>query len=149
MSIATFQELQETDNGFIDQLHEALVAAKFRTCSDKNDIESGTGVTSAVEESIKNSRISLVVFSVNYACSTGCLDKLMKILELRKMKEHVFIRIFYNVTPFQVAKQGGTFEISFAGYDKLFEENKVKKWRAALEEAGRVKGVHFPNEKHR
>ncbi|KAK2979312.1 hypothetical protein RJ640_013276 [Escallonia rubra] len=136
--------VEDSGNDFIHKLYEALVAAKFRTFRDKNDRESGSGVTSAVEESIKSSRISL-----NYACSPGCLDKLLKILELRKMKKHAILPIFYDVTPSQVAKQEGVFEISFSGYDRQFKENKVNNWRAALAEAGRVKGVDFPNEKYR
>ncbi|XP_065632142.1 uncharacterized protein LOC112008489 isoform X2 [Quercus suber] len=98
-------------------------------------------------EAIENSRISIVVFSKNYAFSTWCLNELVKILEWRK-KGQIMLPIFYKVDPSEVRNQKGKFGEAFEKHEQNFNMNEVQRWRVALEEAGNTRGLHYKKEYH-
>ena len=98
-------------------------------------------------EAIESSKISIIVFSKNYATSTWCLDELVKILECKKNGQVVF-PVFYKVDPSEVRRQIGTFGEALAKHEENFkyDMNKVQRWRAALNEASNLSGWHYKNE---
>ncbi|KAM7474476.1 hypothetical protein LguiB_021719 [Lonicera macranthoides] len=100
---------EDTRTNFTDHLYAALVDKGIRTFRDYDEIEKGESLKPELEKAIKESRISLIVFSKNYATSRWCLDELVMILECRKINSrHVVLPVFYDVSPSEVRKQTGT-----------------------------------------
>ena len=62
---------------------------------------------------------------------------------MKEMKMTV-LPIFYDVDPFTVRKQVGTFAQAFAKHEKRFKDyiEKVQTWRIALREVANLKGWH-------
>ncbi|XP_058216944.1 uncharacterized mitochondrial protein AtMg00810-like [Rhododendron vialii] len=90
----------------------ALGQAGFHTFRDDDGIENGEDIKSELDRAIRESRISIIIFSKNYAASTWCLEELVMILKLRT-SGHVVLRVLYDVDPSEVGKQTGSFEESF------------------------------------
>lgn len=105
----------------------------------------GDEIGEALAEAIQDSRISLVVFSKNYATSKWCLNELLKILECKKLHGQVVIPVFYNTGTSEVRNQTGSYEKPFSHYEieAINNEsfaNTVSEWRAALAEAANIPG---------
>ncbi|KAM7474156.1 hypothetical protein LguiB_021399 [Lonicera macranthoides] len=113
---------KDTRKSFTDHLYTALVQQGFRTFRDDDEAERGENLKLELEKAIRQSKISIIVISKDYASSPWCLDELVIILEQRRDIGHVVLPVFYDVDPSQVRKQtGGTAE-AFARYEKQFEE---------------------------
>ncbi|KAL5776082.1 hypothetical protein ACOSP7_009008 [Xanthoceras sorbifolium] len=128
----------DTRHGFMSHLHTALWREEIKTFIDYH-LRKGDQISSSLLTVIEQSRISIVVFSKDYASSKWCLEELVKILERRKMYGQVVIPVFYGVDPSDVRKQTGIFGDAFA---KHFGENseKLQRWKAALTEAANLNG---------
>ncbi|CAL5353956.1 unnamed protein product [Camellia sinensis] len=108
----------------------------------------GEDIGSALLEAIEESRISVIMFSENYAASSWCLDELVKIMESRKTFQQTVLPIFYDIVPSDVQEQNGSFAEAFAKHEERFKDGsdgKVKKWRAALTEAANLSGWDLKN----
>ncbi|XP_030958058.1 TMV resistance protein N-like isoform X1 [Quercus lobata] len=93
-------------------------------------------------KAIESSRISIIVFSENYAFSTWCLKELVKILECEK-KGQIVLPIFYMVDPSEVRNQKGKFGEALTKHEtECKDKMEVQKWRIALHEAGNIGGWH-------
>ncbi|KAL5776089.1 hypothetical protein ACOSP7_009015 [Xanthoceras sorbifolium] len=128
----------DTRQGFMSHLHAALRREEIKTFVDYH-LRKGETISSSLLTAIEQSRISIVVFSKDYASSKWCLEELVIILERRKMYGQIVIPVFYGVDPSDVRKQTGTFGDAFA---KHFGENseKLQRWKAALTEAANFSG---------
>ncbi|KAM7470215.1 hypothetical protein LguiA_008398 [Lonicera macranthoides] len=142
---------EDTRTNFTDHLYTALVDKGIRTFRDYDEIERGKSLKPELEKAIKESRISLIVFSKNYAISRWCLNELVMILECRKINSrHVVLPIFYDVSPSEVRKQTGTIGEAFDRYKEELEfMEKVNGWRAALKEVADLAGMEFKNQANR
>ncbi|KAH8507078.1 hypothetical protein H0E87_009544 [Populus deltoides] len=131
---------QEIGKNFADHLYKDLNYAGIRTFRDDGGIY--TGQKSDVKRAIQESRISVVVFSKDYASSTKCLDQLGLIMDARRTTGLVVLPVFYNADPSEVWEQKGLFEEAFAKHEKSFHKEmaRVESWRAALKEAADLKG---------
>jgi hypothetical protein len=63
-----------------------------------DELPRGEEISTELIEAIESSRISIIVFSQNYASSTWCLNELVKILECKKNGQTV-LPVFYKVDP--------------------------------------------------
>uniref|UniRef100_A0A5B7BRZ1 ADP-ribosyl cyclase/cyclic ADP-ribose hydrolase n=1 Tax=Davidia involucrata TaxID=16924 RepID=A0A5B7BRZ1_DAVIN len=143
---------EDTRKTFTDHLYTALVHAGFRTFRDEEEIERGEKIKMEVERAIKQSRISIVVFSKNYTSSRWCLDELVMILERRRTSGHVVLPVFYDVEPSQIKNQiGDNITETFARLEERFkaEINRLEAWRAALREVADLGGMVLPNQADR
>ncbi|KAL7209980.1 hypothetical protein ACSBR1_031534 [Camellia fascicularis] len=122
-----------------DHLYKALVQVGIHTFRDDNELPRGREISSELLKSIKESRISIIVFSRNYASSRWCFDELVKIIECKKTLGQLVLPIFYDVCPSDVGKQTGQ-EKRFAD-----EMEKVEVRRAALPEAANLSGWDLQN----
>ncbi|KAL7177151.1 hypothetical protein ACSBR2_030482 [Camellia fascicularis] len=138
---------EDTRKNFTDHLYEALVQAGIRTFRDDDELRRGREISSELLKSIEESRISIVVFSRNYASSRWCLDELVKIIECKKTLGQLVLPIFYDVCPSDVRKQKGYFGEAFGRHEKRFvdEMEKVEVRRAALTEAANLSGWDLQN----
>ncbi|KAJ9159547.1 hypothetical protein P3X46_025050 [Hevea brasiliensis] len=133
---------EDTRRNFISHLYERLCHEGINTFKDDRELETGQSISQALPKAIAESRILIIIFSKNYACSTWCLDELVRILECKKAGRQTVLPIFYDVTPSQVRKQSGNFEKAFAVHEGSFKENieKVQQWRAAMREVADLSG---------
>ncbi|XP_052209589.1 disease resistance protein RUN1-like [Diospyros lotus] len=139
---------------FVDHLYTALANAGFRTFRDDYGMERGESIKLELHRAIEDSRVSIVVFSRNYASSSWCLDELVMILEKRRREDssHVVLPVFYHVDPSEVRKQTGDYAEALARHEERFEgeanewKEKLKGWKEALEEAANLTGMVLQNQ---
>ena len=111
-----------------------------------DELQSGKKISTELLEAIESSKISIIVFSKNYATSTWCLNELVKILECKKNGQ-IVLPIFYKVDPSEVRSQSGKFGEALEKHEQFKDNiNKVQRWKAALNEAGNLSGWHYKNE---
>ncbi|KAH0748083.1 hypothetical protein KY290_027315 [Solanum tuberosum] len=87
------------------------------TFQDDKRLEHDDSIPKELMKAIKDYKVSLVVFSNNYATSRWCLDELVKIIECKHKNGQIVIPIFYDVDP-----------------------SHVQGWRTALTAASNLKG---------
>ena len=85
---------EDTRKKITDHLYTALVQQGFSTFRDDDEIEKGENLKSELEKAIRQSKISTIVISKDYASSTWCLDELVMILEQRRITRHVVLHVF-------------------------------------------------------
>ncbi|KAI5314389.1 hypothetical protein L3X38_043565 [Prunus dulcis] len=132
---------EDTRNNFTGHLHRNLIQRGIKTFIDY-ELRRGEEISPALLKAIEESRISIIVFSENYATSTWCLDELVKILKCKELKQQMVWPIFYKVDPSDVRNQRGSFGKALAKHERKFKDNKekVKIWRAALTKAANLSG---------
>lgn len=138
---------EDTRETFTGHLYNALDQRGINTFIDDEGLRIGEEISQSLLNAIEESRISIIIFSKNYANSTWCLDELVKILECKKQKGQVVCLVFYNISPSDVRHQRGSYEEAFDMLEERFQDKKekVKKWRLALTEAANLSGWHFSN----
>nr|XP_023890756.1 TMV resistance protein N-like [Quercus suber]XP_023890757.1 TMV resistance protein N-like [Quercus suber]XP_023890758.1 TMV resistance protein N-like [Quercus suber]XP_023890759.1 TMV resistance protein N-like [Quercus suber] len=138
---------EDTRNGFTSHLNGILRYNGINTFID-DELPRGEKISTELLEAIESSKISIIIFSKNYASSTWCLDELVKILEC-KNNGQVVLPVFYKVDPSNVRNQQEKFGEALAKHEKKFKDNKekVQRWRAALNEASRISGWHYKNDR--
>ncbi|XP_075658745.1 TMV resistance protein N-like [Castanea sativa] len=132
---------EDTRSGFVSNLDGFLCGRGVNTFMDEK-LPIGEEIPAELLEAIESSRISIVVFSKNYASSTWCLDELVKILECRKKGQFV-LPIFYEINPSVVRKQKRKFGKALLKHEQKSNMIKVQIWRVALKEAGNLCGRHY------
>ena len=137
---------EDTRNGFTGHLFRDLFDNGFNTFID-NDLQRGEEISVELLKAIKLSRISIIIFSQNYAFSVWCLDELVEILNCKGNGQSV-LSVFYKVDPSEVRKQEGNFKVALAKQEIKFKNNieKVQRWRAALTEAAGLSGWPYKDE---
>nr|XP_048319699.1 disease resistance protein RPV1-like [Ziziphus jujuba var. spinosa] len=133
---------EDTRNTFASYLYAALSANQILTFMD-HELKRGDEISPTLSRAIKESKISVIIFSENYASSTWCLDELVHILEYKKIRGLILIPIFYGIDPSVVRKQEGSYKVAFDSHEKSFKDRmeKVNQWRAALTEASNLCGL--------
>ncbi|GAU33924.1 hypothetical protein TSUD_357230 [Trifolium subterraneum] len=145
------EDMRET---FTSHLHYVLYKQNIITYIDDNLIK-GDEIGSALSQAIQDSRISLIIFSKNYATSKWCLNELLKILECRKFHGQVVIPVFYNIDPSDLRKQTGSYGEAFAKYEREVMNNNesfantVSQWRIALAEVANIPGWDSQSRTHK
>ncbi|ESR55398.1 hypothetical protein CICLE_v10018611mg [Citrus x clementina] len=133
---------EDTRDNFTSHLYAALCRKKIKTFIDDEELRRGDEISPALLNAIEGSKISVVIFSKDYASSKWCLNELVKILECKNMNGQMVVPVFYHADPSDVRKQNGTFGDAFVKHEKQFRDvpEKVQKWRAALTEASNLSG---------
>jgi hypothetical protein len=132
---------KDTRTNFTDHLYKGLSDKGIYTFIDREIIR-GEKISPALLKAIEESRISLIVFSENYASSSWCLDELVQILRCKTSTKQIVWPIFYKVDPSHVRNQTNRFGDAFSDISFRFKDNseKVLRWRSALREAASLKG---------
>ncbi|XP_034676940.1 disease resistance protein RPV1-like [Vitis riparia] len=137
----------DTRYNFTDHLFVYLRDKGINTFRD-DQLKRGEEITSELLKTIEESRISIAVFSKNYAHSKWCLDELAKIMECRKEKQQIVLPVFYHVDPSDVRKQTGTFGEAFSIHERNVDEKKMRRWRVSLTAASNLSGYHVKDDEY-
>lgn len=137
---------EETRSSFTAHLNSTLRNAGIKVFMDDR-LERGANISSSLSRVIRESRVSIVVFSTNYGGSRWCLEELEKIMECQKTKGQMVLPVFYNVDPTEVRKQTGTFGEAFKGLITRISatKDKVLSWKKALTETANLSGWDSKN----
>lgn len=130
---------EDTRENITSHLYAALCRRKIETYIDYR-LERGDEISKALLKAIRESKISVIIFSENYASSSWCLDELVEILKCRKNHKQIVIPIFYRIDPSSVRKQEGTYASAFRKLERRFRDKIVKRWKVALTEAANLSG---------
>ncbi|KAG2302582.1 hypothetical protein Bca52824_031233 [Brassica carinata] len=107
-----------------------------------DQIERSHSIGPELVEAIRESKISVVLFSENYASSSWCLDELVEILKCQEEQGLKVMPIFYKVDPSEVRKQTGKFGMGFLKTCHGKSEERQHSWRQALTDAASIVGDH-------
>ncbi|KAK5786730.1 hypothetical protein PVK06_041373 [Gossypium arboreum] len=129
---------KDTRDGFVSYLYKDLCRKNIETFIDDEELRKGDEISGALLTAIQGSRVSVIVFSKDYASSKWCLAELVKIMDCNKW----VVPVFYGVDPRDIRNQTGSFAEAFAKHEENFkhELEKVKTWRSALTAAGKLSG---------
>ncbi|XP_070681464.1 disease resistance protein RPV1 isoform X2 [Malus domestica] len=132
---------EDTRRGFVSHLYNALAKKPINAFIDAEKLRKGDHLSELLT-AIRESRLSIVVFSQNYASSTWCLKELVQILECKDTNNRIVLPIFYEVDPSDVRKLKRKFEEAFAQHyrDSNAEMEEVQSWRSALTTATSLSG---------
>ncbi|XP_024199752.2 disease resistance protein RPV1 isoform X1 [Rosa chinensis] len=137
----------DTRFNFTDHLYNALCDRGIETFRDADKLRRGEEISPALLKAIEESRVSIVVFSQNYASSRWCLDELVKILACRQSKGQEVKPVFYKVDPSDVRHQKGAFGDAFATLGGRYGDS-MDKWKAALKETANLFGWHLKDDEY-
>ncbi|KAM7465845.1 hypothetical protein LguiB_013407 [Lonicera macranthoides] len=138
---------KDTRYGFTDFLYTSLRDAGVRTFRDDNELRVGEEIGSELLNAIKDSKILIPIFSKNYASSKWCLIELAQMVECQAERGQMIFPIFYDVDPYEVRHQNGSYEEAFRQYrNKRFNGKMVQAWKEALEKVGQFKGLELKKE---
>ncbi|XP_028769771.1 TMV resistance protein N-like [Neltuma alba] len=128
---------EDTSHSYTVHLHDALCRKGINAFIDDEKLGKGERISPTLLKAIEKSRISIIVFSKNYATSTWCLDELVRIIQCKKEKNQLVMPLFYNVDPMDVQNQRNSFGDAMAALEDRLRDDwkKVRKWRSALSEA--------------
>ena len=118
---------------------------KLITTFKNTRIEISHSIGSALISGIRESRISIVIFSRTYASSSWCLDELVEIHNCFKELGQKVIPIFYEVNPSEVKKQTGEFDKFFKETCKGKTKEQKQRWMQALAEVVFMPGEDSQN----
>ncbi|VVA35845.1 PREDICTED: TMV resistance [Prunus dulcis] len=136
---------EDTRHNFTDHLYNALCQRGINTFRDDDELRRGEEISRALLTAIEESKISVVVFSKNYASSKWCLDELVKILDCKESNQQLVIPVFYKVNPSDVRNQRGSFGDALVNMERRYKDkmDKVNKWRAALSQVAALSGFNL------
>ncbi|KAI9111653.1 hypothetical protein K1719_017343 [Acacia pycnantha] len=132
----------DTRRGFVSYLHEALIRNGIRTYKDDQDLERGNEISSTLLRAIEQSKISIIVFSKNYASSRWTMDELVKIMNCQETRGQVVLPIFYDITPSEVRrKRSSSTGVMFRSSMNETEQ----RWATAMKKAAGLAGWESSN----
>nr|AXU93626.1 RPP4/RPP5-like protein [Arabidopsis thaliana] len=131
---------------FLSHLIEALDRRSINTFMD-HGIERSCIIADVLISAIGEARISIVIFSKNYASSTWCLNELVEIHKCHKDKDldQMVIPVFYGVDPSHVRKQIGGFGDVFKKTCEDKPEDQKQRWVKALTDISNLAGEDLRN----
>lgn len=138
---------QDTRHGIVDALYEKLKFAGISTFKDDEKLRKGDEIKKLLQI-VEQSKISIPIFSVNYASREWCLHELVQMVECWKGGAQKILPIFYHIEPSVVKEQRGAYGKAFLEHEKKVAEETVEKWRKALTEVGsNISGWVYKEEK--
>ncbi|XP_039174252.1 disease resistance protein RUN1 isoform X2 [Eucalyptus grandis] len=136
----------DTREGFTDLLHRDLQIAGIEVFRDDKKLLAGEEIHLGLKKAIKQSRISIAIFSKDYASSKSCLMELVQMWECRQSNGQTIIPIFYDVSPDAVKHQTGDFATSFKKHeDDKVDPKTIQNWKKVLQLVGGLSGYERDN----
>ena len=116
---------EDTRKTITDHLYSALIQAGIHTFRDDNELPRGEEISPQLLRAIEGSRISVVVFSRNYASSRWCLDELVKIIECRQK----LTRLFFQYSMIRILQISANRPVAMQKLLMNMKNTSRKKWR--------------------
>ena len=138
---------EDTRDNFTGYLYDAFCKKGINVFLDDPKLRVGEEISTSLFNAIEESRISVIVFSENYASSTWCLKELVKILQCMEQNMQLVCPIFYKIDPSDLRHQRRSYGKSMSEHEITFgkDSEEVLNWRSALTIAANLKGYHFEN----
>ncbi|KAF3449362.1 hypothetical protein FNV43_RR10090 [Rhamnella rubrinervis] len=135
---------KDTRFSFTSFLYEELRSKAIQAYMDVREFETGDEISPALMNAIKSSKVSVVIFSKNYASSTWCLNELVQILECKERNGQIVLPVFYQIDAFIVRDQSDSYGVAFEKHEERLKDDieKVNQWRKALEDATYLHGLN-------
>ncbi|XP_034889997.1 disease resistance protein RPV1-like [Populus alba] len=132
---------EDTRVAFTSHLYDALNRKQILTFIDYQLVR-GDEISASLLKTIEEAKLSVIVFSENYASSKWCLEELAKIIERRKNNGQIVIPVFYQVDQSHVRNQTGRFGDALARLikKKALTMDKEQSFRDALTDAANLSG---------
>ncbi|KAK9914149.1 hypothetical protein M0R45_037943 [Rubus argutus] len=132
---------EDTRKIFVGHLYRALKQKAINAFIDSQELRKGNHL-SKILTAIQESRLSIVVFSKDYASSTWCLKELVKILQCMDTQDLIVVPVFYEVDPSHVRKLKPSFVEAFTKQEEDSNTNteEVHSWKSALTRATNLSG---------
>ncbi|XP_061354687.1 disease resistance protein RPV1-like [Gastrolobium bilobum] len=131
-----------TRNSFVDHLYAHLTRKGIFTFKDDKRLEKGKSISSQLQQAIKDSRVSIVVFSIDYAGSAWCLDEMASIYDCQRDLNQTVFSVFYHVDPSHVRNQNGEYGEDFYSHTWKQNRDKVDRWKTAMRNLANSAGWH-------
>nr|AXU93620.1 RPP4/RPP5-like protein [Arabidopsis thaliana] len=141
---------EDVRKNFLSHLLKELNRRSINTFMD-HVIERSCIIADALISAIREARISIVIFSKNYAASTWCLNELVEIDNCSKCFGQKVIPVFYDVDPSHVRKQIGEFGKVFKKTCEDKPADQKQRWVKALTDISNIAGEDLrngPNDAH-
>lgn len=135
---------EDVRKSFLSHLLRGLDRKLINTFID-HGIERSRPIAPELLLAIRESKISIVVFSKNYASSTWSLNELVEIHKCCEELGQMVIPVFYNVDPSDVRKQTGEFGKAFEETCKGKTEDVKQGWMQVLTEVANMAGEDSRN----
>ncbi|KAL9286391.1 putative disease resistance protein [Arabidopsis thaliana] len=103
---------EDVRNNFLSHLLKEFESKGIVTFRDDH-IERSHTIGHELRAAIRESKISVVLFSENYASSSWCLDELVEIMKCKEEQGLKVMPVFYKVDPSNIRKQTGKYGMSF------------------------------------
>ena len=139
---------RDTRYTFTEHLCRALKRAGIYVFRDELELRRGDQISHLQIQAIKVAKISIVVFSKDYASSRWCLQELENIIQCERTTGQRVVPVFYDVDPSEVRHQKGQFGEAFKKHRKRISEDKVNVWAAALRDASNFSGFDLRNTRY-
>ncbi|XP_027343306.1 TMV resistance protein N-like [Abrus precatorius] len=132
----------DTRNTFVDHLYSHLIRKGIFAFKDDQRLQKGELISPQLEQAIRDSRVSVIVFSQHYASSSWCLDEMAAIAHCHQQFKQTVFPVFYDVDLSHVRKQNGVYEDAFALHTLKFKQDpdKVDRWKRAMTNLGNSVG---------
>ncbi|XP_019082631.1 PREDICTED: disease resistance protein TAO1-like [Camelina sativa] len=112
-----------------------------------NKMERGVSIGSELLRAIKHARITIVIFSRNYASSSWCLNELVEVMKCKDELGQKVMTIFHQVKPADVRHHRGDFGKAFKKTCVGKSEEVKRLWRKALSDAANIHGDGVESDK--
>ncbi|GLJ33129.1 hypothetical protein SUGI_0666730 [Cryptomeria japonica] len=126
------------------QLYERLKARQCGAFLDRQEIEGGDSITSAIENAIRSSVVQIAIFSKRFAESKWCLEELVLMLQ---QTDALFIPVFYDVHPWElrhIENNKSQYAAAFSDYRRNGRNvDKLDEWKKALAFAADISGYEL------
>ncbi|KAJ4835290.1 hypothetical protein Tsubulata_045267 [Turnera subulata] len=132
---------EDTRDNLTTHLYASLCKNNILAFIDDN-LTRGEEISPSLFKAIEESKLSVIIFSPDYASSRWCLEELSKIMECKRKNGQLVIPLFYGVNPSHVRNQTGSFADAFVKHEQVFKKQvyKVQSWRESLREAANISG---------
>nr|AXU93635.1 RPP4/RPP5-like protein [Arabidopsis thaliana] len=135
---------EDVRKNFLSHLLKELNRRSINTFMD-HVIKRSCIIADALISAIREARISIVIFSKNYAASTWCLNELVEIDNCSKYFGQKVIPVFYDVDPSHVRKQIGEFGKVFKKTCEDKPADQKQRWVKALTDISNIAGEDLRN----
>lgn len=76
-------------------------------------------------EMLHRSRVGIIIFSKNYACSRQCLDEFVAVMDHSKANSRVLLPVFFKVKVTDIRGQSGSFGRAFSQLENSLQASQV------------------------